>query len=283
MFIHCNSDEASYWSFFSNLPRLPKDASAPLMLGSDDEKAMRNAIDGKFPSSAAAICFRHVKENANAQLTKIGTSEQSRRALSNAIFGMHVLWSEADRVVLNQTVNECREIINSKAPSFMSYFDTRVVPMAKTNLEIEIKTKLPVFSVKWTNNNAESINHVAKAKVEWKPQALYQLIKHLYELVKTQEVSVERAIIGEGDFKLGSQFVNRQVSESAWIRKTPHQREADLAKFYRRTKMSTRSTISSNNQLVVKKPLNGGKNNQVKRNQATKTTTVTKKTQKMVQ
>ena len=170
--------------------------------------------------------------------------------------------------------------INTK----ISYFDTRVVPMAKTNLEIEIKTKLPVLSDKWTNNNAESINHVVKAKVEWKPQALYQLIEHLYELVRTQEVSVERAIIGEGDFELGSEFVNHQVSETAWIRKTPHQREAHLAKFYRRTKMSTRNIISSNNQLVVKKPLNGGKKpNQVKRKRATKTTTVIKKTQKMAQ
>ena len=135
------------------------------MLEPDDEKAMRNAIDGNFPSSAAAICFRHVKENASAQLTKIGTSEQSIRALSNAIFGVHGLWGKADGVVFNQTVNECREIINSEAPSFMSYFDTRVVPMVKTNLEIEIKTKLPVLSDKWTNNNAESINHVVKAKV----------------------------------------------------------------------------------------------------------------------
>ena len=81
----------------------------------------------------------------------------------------------------------------------------------------------------------------------------------MYELVKSQEVSVEHAIIGEGDFELGSEFVNHQVSEAAWIRKTPHQKEAQLARFYRRTKMSTRSIISSNNQLVVKKPLNGGK------------------------
>ena len=124
---------------------------------------MRNAIDGNFLSSAAATCFRHVKENA--QLTKIGTSEQSRRALSNAIFGVHKLWGEADRVFFNQTVNECREKINSEAPRFMSYFDTRAVPIAKTNFEIEIKTKLPVLSDKWTNNNAGSINHVVKVKL----------------------------------------------------------------------------------------------------------------------
>ena len=139
----------------------------------------------------------------------------------------------------------------------------------------------------WPGNHITetiSLNHVVKAKIEWKPQALYQLIEHLYELVKTQEVFVERAIIREGDFELGSEFVNHQVSETAWIRKTPHQREAHLAKFYRRTKMSTRNIICSNSQLVVKKPLNGGKKpNQVKRKRATKTTTVTKKTQKMVQ
>ena len=37
-----------------------------------------------------------VEENANAQLTKIGTSEQSKRALFNTIFGVHGYWSEAD-------------------------------------------------------------------------------------------------------------------------------------------------------------------------------------------
>jgi hypothetical protein len=38
----------------------------------------------------------------------------------------------------------------------------------------------------WTNNNAESINHVFKIAVNWKPQSTPELINKLYDCVDIQ-------------------------------------------------------------------------------------------------
>ena len=38
----------------------------------------------------------------------------------------------------------------------------------------------------WTNNNAESINHVFKIAVNWKPQSTPELMNKLYDCVDIQ-------------------------------------------------------------------------------------------------
>ena len=54
----------------------------------------------------------------------------------------------------------------------------------------------------WTNNNSESINHVLKLAVNWRPQALPTLIETtLNDLIKAQYIEAERAIICRGDYR----------------------------------------------------------------------------------
>jgi hypothetical protein len=62
LFLHGNSDTASYNVFFSHLAGLLMDSpNQQLRFGSDDERAMRKSIMHCFPSASILSCTRHLK------------------------------------------------------------------------------------------------------------------------------------------------------------------------------------------------------------------------------
>lgn len=58
MFIHGNSDYITYAEFFNHLASKIADAPCQPVIGSDDEKAMRKAIDTAFPNGSRISCVR---------------------------------------------------------------------------------------------------------------------------------------------------------------------------------------------------------------------------------
>ena len=70
MYIHDNSDFESYSTFFSHLKvKLSGVDTTKLVFGTDDEKAMVNAITSSFPNSQHILCTRHLRQNVNQKLT----------------------------------------------------------------------------------------------------------------------------------------------------------------------------------------------------------------------
>jgi len=65
----------------------------------------------------------------------------------------------------------------------------------------------------WTNNNCESINHVLKQAVNWRPQHLPVLIDTLRQLVESQYTEADRAMCGVGDFVLRGSFVRHRLTD----------------------------------------------------------------------
>ena len=69
MFLHGNSDTETFFLFFQHLAgKLLHTGTAPI-IGSDEEKAMTNAIQMAFAASFRLSCTRHLKQNFNAYLT----------------------------------------------------------------------------------------------------------------------------------------------------------------------------------------------------------------------
>jgi len=66
-------------------------------------------------------------------------------------------------------------------------------------------------SQRWTNNSCESANNLVKLALDWKPARLTELVQHLHQMVKAQYKSVERAIIGQGEFVVAEGFAHHRV------------------------------------------------------------------------
>lgn len=84
---------------------------------------------------------------------------------------------------------------------------------------------------RWTNNNAESINHVLKQATNWKSLKLGDLVCMLNDVMKDQYREVKRAICGEGEFFSTDEFNKFAVPRDHWYDQTDKQREKHYQKF----------------------------------------------------
>jgi len=77
---------------------------------------------------------------------------------------------------------------------------------------------------KWTNNNCESINHVLKHSVQWRPQQLPALIAKISAVVDAQHIEADRALCGRGKFMLAPSHAKHRLTVDRWKGMTAGQR-----------------------------------------------------------
>jgi len=71
----------------------------------------------------------------------------------------------------------------------------------------------PWIAQAWTNNNAESYNHVLKSKTQWKQlKRVTDLIDNVRGLVEVPLKDLRRALHGDGNFALARNFARHHVS-----------------------------------------------------------------------
>ena len=149
IFIHGTSDYETYNSFMQKLSvKLTDEDISNMIIGSDDETAMRKACRKAFPSARHIVCTRHLKTNTLHYLVdKVGLDRKSRSEIVNAIFGMHGLVSASDIDTFNHRLKFVKGIIskheNSKAEdkSFAKYFRTRLLPLLKEHVLVPASRK----------------------------------------------------------------------------------------------------------------------------------------------
>ena len=135
-------------------------------------------------------------------------------------------------------------------PGFPSIFNKRVLPLLQDGV-VNVVRKTQVAS-DWTNNNAESLNHVLKQLTDWKPQPLPTLCYLLSNRIKAQFKDLERAIIGMGKFRLHESFQHFKIQINNWARKSSEQKQKMYSKFIKYYPKSTGKVISTDNRRVKK-------------------------------
>jgi len=77
---------------------------------------------------------------------------------------------------------------------------------------------------RWKNNGCESLNHVLKQCVQWRPNKLPDLIEKIQNVVDAQYVDADRALLGYGNFVLRPQYARHRHTLQDWGRMTACQR-----------------------------------------------------------
>ena len=83
----------------------------------------------------------------------------------------------------------------------------------------------------WTNNNAESLNHVIKATLDWKQKSIPDLICVLYNLVNSQYNDVRKDFLKTSPYVLSDEYKSFMLSVDAWSKKTNAQKDEYFNKF----------------------------------------------------
>ena len=105
VFMHNNSDFESYSDFFNHLKvKLATNDTNNMVIRTDDERAMVNAITSSFPNSKHILCTRHLKQNVNQKLTNSAVDKTERNMLIQNVLVRMVLSMLMIRSVSKKTV-----------------------------------------------------------------------------------------------------------------------------------------------------------------------------------
>ena len=129
----------------------------------------------------------------------------------------------------------------------------------------------------WTNNAAESINHVLKQRVQWHVSQMPELIGKCRQLVDAQHMEADRALVDLGELVLRKEYTCHRMTLELWRSMSDKQKQRlrnDC--FWIQTPHTT--SVSTNGLLTVNScPCAGKKLNQRKRRCAERTSTSVKR------
>lgn len=280
IFIHDNSDFDTYCNFFFDLKiKLTDVDTSNLVIGTDDERALVNAIKTAFPQSHHILCTRHLRQNANQKLTDDAVDKYDKGKILDKIFGDDGLLNADDTICFDDKCEELESVSQSVSKNFLKYFQKRLKDILREKRkDPDVATQTDKL---WTNNNCESVNHVLKQAVDWKRKPLLDFIKSVNELVDAQFKDLKRALVSIGRFRLADSHRQFAVSKSVWANKTDDERQRLFRRFRKHDIKNTRLVKSTDGKSDVVAPrTKGQKLGQRKRPRTERTTTVTVKKKK---
>ena len=266
VFVHTNSQSDTYSYFFNKLSMKVRD-SDDLVIGTDDEKAIRKAVKSHFPKSINIVCSSHLKRNILDKLTNVGMPISGRRWVISLIFGESGLMKAKDLLELEHRSFVLINYVEQHGNKDIShYFKSRIIPIIKNGI-FRVKKSALIPSL-WTNNNNESVNHVLKQLVDWKTTSLLRLAKLVTQHIKAQYMDVQRSLFGSGNYRIKEEYSKFYIERDDYFALSKVDRDNHFLKFLRYSPKTNESTVVSfDGRLVVRqcRATSGKKTNQRKR------------------
>ena len=258
--------------------KLPPELISELVIGSDDESALRRAVKETLPSATNVLCSRHIKKNLSLFLeNKVGLDENDKQKVKNDVFGVNGLIYLNEDTSFEDALQQIKPFVANrskpdKKDKFNNYVDTTLRNSVRYGLMIPFQTR--GIPMDWTNNNCESINNMLKSYVNWKKMQLPLLISKLREIVLLQEQDVERALIGTGNYYLAPHASHYRVDPYFWGGLTSPQKRKKMEEFVKNKRRARNMVTSSDERLMVlSSPTGGRKPGEPRRKKAKKTYT----------
>ena len=175
-----------------------------------------------------------------------------------------VVFEDRNRVILKLVKNY---------PKFVSYCTNKVIPVLKNYLFFPSKDRK--LERNWTNNNAESLNHIMKLDAKWKPGKTVEMIENLYGITELHFKDFRRALYGGGNYRLANKSLKTRfgVSKDEWCILSESERTDKFQTFLRNQNRKSNSDFvkSSYSNFKVPKPTAAKKTGQRKRSRSVKT------------
>lgn len=196
--------------------RIPVD----IEFGSDDEKAMTNAVSDAFPQAGRCLCTKHMKDNVKHYLqNRVGVDTNERKEIMDSLFGALGIANADDTIDFEEKKSVELKDKLAEYPQFKTYFEKRLKERINSFVNVPRRHNKEISEKLWTNNNAESIHHVFKA-TNWKPQSTPELINKLYDCVDIQFYHLRGALRFSGNYMLIRGQEHYRIPDQLWRCKT---------------------------------------------------------------
>jgi len=260
VFLHGDGKFTTYLRFFSHLGGLLSDEpvgtelrmNESVITGSDEEKAIVKALQRAFPNSHHLFCMLHCKDNVRHYLTRVGVAQDLREKLIAMLFGASGAASSGDEQTLENKLAEVLQTVRMANLDVTEYLQDKTFPKIASNCRL-MWQQTWLGRHMWNNNNCESVNHILKMVIDWKPQRVRSLVEHIRDVVRLQYSDLQRALYGQGDFQLAPLFTKHSLSYVQWDRLGAEGRERRFGAFMGDSgvRITTNNVTSSDGQLTV--------------------------------
>ena len=212
-----------------------------LAIGSDGDSKIFNGMKQQFPASTWVLCKKHVEDNVRRYLTSIGITgndqqlfigdifgdiQQQKSGLSDSVSGMQ--FDERLKAAKDRWYQKELSIRNVKEAQFYSCFVRYKADEIKEKLLYPVRRNVGLGYDFYYNNANESINNLAKRKKDYKRcKDIVEFTEEVREIKDIQQRNVERAVIGEGPYRLCNNYAKElEVDPDVWFHQmSPLQRE----------------------------------------------------------
>ena len=213
--LHWDGETESYYKFLCHINTRLGFPSG-LKVGSDEEKAIKKAINQAFDKPTHLLCTKHLKDNVRRYLKdKEGCSTKDREFIVSSIFGHSGIVNSDDSLSYDSKLADLDSFIR-KFPNFQNYLETRLKPLLQKHVFEPLQNG--TVNEQWTNNNSESMNNRLKQSLDWKPHKLPDLVTKINEISSFQMNDLRRAIHGNGNYLLEDTLKHHRVPPDVWVK-----------------------------------------------------------------
>ena len=260
MLLPGNSDLNTFRQFFQHPAWKLEDTTTTIswpVTGSDEKRAMCRAAEEAIPGAGRLSCTRHPQSNAQDYLRdKVGLANKERTNIIKTIFGPSSLAEADDVMMFDCRLQITKEICQEIAPNFIEHFEKNIAPRLLNNLQVSSTVGLILPERSWTNNNAESLNHVIKHAFDWKQKSLPDMILRLEEVGNRQYREIKRSLLSLGNFYLSDSHTNFAVQRAIWSATELTKRERHVSRFLRHiTPHNSKFVVSTDGSSLSKSML----------------------------
>ena len=245
--LHHRKEASSYYELASTMVKLHAPTQNVLVYGTDGEKALSEGFRRPLPFALHLMCDIHMKDNIQSKLTELGICTPVAEEYRADIFRRNVgsnrrpgLIDASNPAEFDTKMESLREEWQKRHPQggrFLTYFTKYKPEEIKNTMTAEVRSMAGLGfppGVYYQNGN-ECMNSVLQREKDntgKKRLSLPQCARLLRTTVNRQGMEEQLALIGIGDLKLDPLYVDLAINETTFYRKTMHQKEAFLKKFY---------------------------------------------------
>ena len=146
------------------------------------------------------------------------------------LFGALGIDNEDDTIDFEKKSVELKDKL-AEYPQFKTFFEIRLKERINSFVNVPRRHNKEMSEKLWTNNNAESINHVFKIATNWKPQSTPELINKLYDCVDIQFHHLRGALHFSGDYMLIPGQEHYRIPDQLWRCKTSEEKNDIFSSF----------------------------------------------------
>lgn len=217
-----------------------------LSIGSDGDSKIFNGMKEQFPASTWVLCKKHVEDNVRRKLTSLGITTSNQQVFVTDIFGnveqnKRGLADCSSRAHFDDELKALKghwdqkelSIRNVEQAQFHSWFMRYKSEEMKERMLYPVRRDIGLGYDYYYNNANESINNSVKRKKDYKRcKDIVEFADEIREIKDIQQRNIERAVIGEGPYRLRKEYSeDLEVEPDEWFHKmSPAQRQRHIDK-----------------------------------------------------